>query len=327
MTGTDTQSSFLGRINIRRNQVNAMDGSHEQEIEDLDLFQKQVSDRFAEILSAPDDSPFDAFLSISWIRKLLDVFLGCEAECKAILLTGRDAAQISKPPLDRLIPELLDRVIKALDICNAIANGLELVRHCQKLAEIAVLALEQKPFGEGQSRRAKKALVSLISAMHLDDKEGSAHKTTERNWSFGRRCANKDQAPFGHYKSLSWQVAKNWSAAKQIHAMTMNVVPPRGPEASEKKGMAGLLFEIQKMEKLGLSLIEFTDSFQYPGEKDKVEEVSKQVAELAEVCRRMEEGLVPLQMLIREVFHRLVRSRTEILDVLDQGAKSSAPVV
>ncbi|KAE8683881.1 hypothetical protein F3Y22_tig00111166pilonHSYRG00241 [Hibiscus syriacus] len=389
MTGTDNQNSFLGRISIRRNQVNAMDGSHEQEIEDLDLFQKQVSDRFAEILSAPDDAPLDAFLSISWIRKLLDVFLGCEAECKTILLMGRDAAQISKPPLDRLIPELLDRVVKALDICNAIANGLELVRHCQKLAEIAVLALEQKTFGEGQARRAKKALVSLISAMHLDDKEGSAHKTAERNWSFGRRGGNKDRTPFGHYKSLSWQVAKHWSAAKQIHAMTMNVVPPRGPEASglpslvfimnlimifvmwvlivaipcqerngltthlpipknvnwthtltsllekigdewkkkEKKGMAGLLFEMQKMEKLGQSLIEFTDSFQYPGETDKVEEAAKQVAELAKVCRRMEEGLVPLQMLIREVFHRLVRSRTEILDVLDQGAKSSAPVV
>ncbi|KAK8486784.1 hypothetical protein V6N13_073584 [Hibiscus sabdariffa] len=391
MTGTDNQSSFLGRISIRRNQVNAMDGSHEQEIEDLDLFQKQVSDRFAELLSAPDDSPAgaDAFLSISWIRKLLDVFLSCEAECKGMLLMGCDAAQISKSPLDRLIPEILDRVVKALDICNAVANGLELVRHCQRLAEIAVLSLEQKPFGEGPARRAKKALVSLMLAMHLDDKESSGNKTTERSWSFGRRSCNKDRAPFGQYKSLSWLVAKNWSAAKQIHAMTMNVVPPRGPEASglpslvfimnlimvfvmwvliaaipcqerngltthlpipknvnwthslaslhdkigdewkkkEKKGMAGLLFELQKMEKLGQSLIEFTDSFQYPGEKDRVEEAAKQVEELAEVCRRMEEGLVPLEMLTREVFHRLVRSRTEILDVLDQAAKSSSPVV
>lgn len=84
--------------------------------------------------------------------------------------------------------------------------------------------------------------------------------------------------------------------------------------------MAGLLYEMQKMEKLGQSLIEFTDSYQFPGEKEKLDEVAAQVAELAELCRRMDEGLVPLQMLIREAFHRLVRNRTEFLDVLEQGA-------
>ncbi|XVF13067.1 hypothetical protein REPUB_Repub08aG0175800 [Reevesia pubescens] len=385
MPATEYQGSFLGRISIRRNQVIAMDGNHEQ---DLELFQKHVSDRFTELLCPPDGFPVDSILSISWLRKLLDVFLCCEAEFKAVLLMGRDPSQISKPPLDRLIPELLDRAVKALDLCNAVTNGLESVRHCQKLAEIAVSALDQNPIGDGQARRAKKALVSLMSAMNLDDKEGLNTKTTERSWSFGRRGGNKDRA-HGHFRSLSWQVAKNWSAAKQIQAMTSNLVAPRGAEASglaspvyimsvimvflmcalvaaipcqernglathfpvpkqlnwahsliglqekigdewkkkEKKGMAGLLEEMQKMEKLGQSLIEFTDSFQFPGETEKVEEAAAQVAELAETCRRMEEGLVPLQMQIREVFHRVVRSRTEFLDVLDQGGKSSAPLV
>ncbi|XVF51422.1 hypothetical protein PTKIN_Ptkin04bG0184100 [Pterospermum kingtungense] len=380
MPATDYQGSFLGRISIRRNQVIAMDGNHEQELEDLELFQKHVSDRFTELLSPPDDAtPADALLSISWLRKLLDVFLCCEAEFKAILLMGRDPTQISKPPLDRLIPELLDRAVKFLDLCNAITNGLDSVRHCQKLAEIAVSALDQNPIGDGQARRAKKALVSLMSVINQDDKEGASTKTTERSWSFGRRGGvNKDRAS----RSLYWQVAKNWSAAKQIQAMTSNLVAPRGAEASglaspvyimsvimvfvmwalvaaipcqertglathfpvpkqlswahsviglqekigedwkkkEKKGMAGLLEEMQKMEKLGLNLIEFTDSFQFPGETEKVEEAAAQVAELAETCRRMEEGLVPLQMQIREVFHRIVRSRTEILDVLEQAS-------
>ncbi|XP_022733052.1 uncharacterized protein LOC111287093 [Durio zibethinus] len=388
MPATEYQGSFLGRISIRRNQVIAMDGNQEQELEDLELFQKHVSDRFTELLSPPDDVPVDALLSISWLRKLLDVFLCCEAEFKAILMMGRDLSQISKPPLDRLIPELLDRAVKALDLCNAVTNGLESIRHCQKLAEIAVSALDQNPIGDGQARRAKKAFASLTSAMNLDDKEGANTKTTERSWSFGRRGVNKDRAP-DHLRSLSWQVAKNWSAAKQIQAMTTNLAAPRGAEASglaspvyimsvimvfvmwalvaaipcqersglathfpvpkqlswahsmiglqekigdewkkkEKKGMAGLLEEMQKMEKLGQSLIEFTDSFQFPGETEKVDEAAAQVAELAETCRRMEEGLVPLQMQIREVFHRIVRSRTEILDALDQGGKSSAPLV
>ncbi|GKU95213.1 hypothetical protein SLEP1_g8600 [Rubroshorea leprosula] len=387
---TDNPGSFLGRISIRRNQVIAME-ANDQELEDLELFQKHVGDRFAELLTASDEpSSADALLSISWLRRLLDMFLCCEAEFKALVIMGRDPSQIVKPPLDRLIPELLERAVKALDICNAVTSGIEAVRHCQKLAEIAVSALEQRPIGDGQVRRARKPLNSLMVAMTIDDKEGGNNRTTERAWSFGRRgggAANKDR-PLGHFRSLAGQVAKNWSAAKQIQAMTNNLVAPRGADASglaspvyvmstvivfvmwalvaaipcqertgltthfpvpkqlgwahsliglqekiaeelkkkEKKGTAGLLDEMQRMEKLAQSLSEFTDSFQFPGETEKVEEAATQATELGEICHRMEEGLVPLQLQIREVFHRIVRSRTEFLEVLDQAGKASAPV-
>ncbi|MBA0762050.1 hypothetical protein Gotri_024606, partial [Gossypium trilobum] len=280
MPATDYQASFLGRISIRRNQVIAMDGNHEQELQDLELFSKHVSERFAELLSSPDDVPFDALLSISWLRKLLDFFLCCEAEFKGILMMGNDPSQISKPPLDRLIPEFLDRSVKALDVCNAVTNGLESVRHYQKLAEIVVSALEQKPIGDGQSRRAKKALTSLMSAMNVDDKECSAAKATERSWSFSHRgVSSKDRVP-EHFRSVS----------------------------------------NQKMEKLGNILMDFTDSFQFHGDitDQKAEEAAAHAAELAETCRRMEEGLLPLQMQIREVFHRVVKTRTELLNALDQ---------
>ncbi|KAM7256706.1 hypothetical protein ACFE04_012447 [Oxalis oulophora] len=402
---TEYQGSFLGRISIRRNQVMSMD--HEQELEDLELFQKHVADRFADLLSPPlaalSESetpnsassmaaamPIDQFLSISWLRKMLDVYLCCEAEFKAVLLMGRDPSQISKPPLDRLILEMLDRAVKALDICNAITNGVESVRHCQRLAEIAVASLKQKPLGEGQVRRAKKALHSLMNAL-VDDKDGNNSKSTERTWSFGRRGgggANKDRAN-APFRTLPTTVAKNWSASKQLQAMTTNLVAPRGADSTglalplymmssvlvlvswvlvvaipcqertglathfpvpkqfhwaasliglqekigeewkkkEKKGTAGLMEEMQMLEKLGQTLIDFIDSFQFPVEDGRIEEVEAQVAEMAEICRRMEEGLVPLQMQVREVFHRIVRGRAEILDALDHAAKVSAPVM
>ncbi|KAJ7952264.1 Protein BYPASS-related [Quillaja saponaria] len=389
MPATEYQGSFLGRISIRRNQVISMDGNHEQELEDIELFQKHVADRFSDFLSSPSEEvPNDPLLSIAWLRKLLDMFLCCEAEFKAVLIMGRDPSQISKPPLDRLLPEFLDRVVKALDICNAVSIGIDSVRHYQKLAEIAVSALEQRPLGDGQVRRAKKALNSLITAMTLD--EGTNTKSTERTWSFGRRgggaAANKDRAA-GQFRSLSWTMAKNWSASKQIHAMSSNMVAPRGGESTglalpvyimsniivfvmwalvaaipcqernglgthfqvprqlawaqsmiglqekiseewkkkEKKGCSGLMEEMQRLEKLGQSLIEFADSFHFPMEAEQLEEVKAQVDELADICKKMEEGLVPLQQQIREVFHRVVRSRTEVLDVLDQAGKVSAP--
>lgn len=373
-----------------------MDGSHDQEQEDLELFQKHVSDRFADLLSSTTDDPSGAgysLLSIGWLRKLLDELLCCEAEFKAVVMMGRDPSQISKPPLDRLLPEFLDRVVKSLDVCNAVALGIDSLRNLQRLAEIAVAALEPRPMGDGQVRRAKKALNALIAAMMHEDKDSGNTKGTERTRSFGRRGGggggNKDQRAGGPFRSLSWSMARNWSSAKQIHAMTSNLVAPRGAESTglaapvyimstilvfvmwtlvaaipcqernglgthfplprqlgwaqpmiglqekiaeewkkkEKKGFVGLLEEMQRMEKLGQLLIEFADSFQFPAETERLEEVKGHVEELGDICRKMEEGLEPLQQQIREVFHRLVRSRTEFLLVLDQGGKSSAPTV
>ncbi|KAL2544251.1 ROH1 [Forsythia ovata] len=409
---TDNQSSFLNRISIRRNQVVAME-NHDLELEDLELFQKHVADRFSHILSttagnitdpssATTESPSAAqesctppLLSISWFRNLLDTYLCCEAEFKAVLVMGRDPTQFTKTPLDKLIPDLLDRSVKALDICNAVTHGVELVRHWQKLAQIAVTALQQTTIGEGQVRRAKKALNTLLTSMVVDEKENANSnnhgKSTERSWSFGRRGGsgnnNKDRAT-GNFRSLSWSVAKQWSAAKQIQAMSANLAAPRGGESTglampvyimstvlvfvmwslvaaipcqertglathfvvprqlgwaqpmiglqekiveewkkkEKKGTAGLLEELQKMEKVAQSLVDFADSFQFPLEEEKAAEVAMQVEELADICRKMEEGLVPLQQQVREVFHRIVRSRAEVLDLLDQVGKLSTPV-
>lgn len=413
MPATEYQGSFLGRISIRRNQVTSMENNHEQELEDLEIFQRHISDRFADLLLIPSDndpasqtpaSPqqqqnqqqnsqnicSENILSVAWLRKLLDAFLCCEAEFKAMVIMGRDPAHISKPPLDRLIPELMDRVVRALDVCNAITHGVDSIMQCHKLAEIVVSALEKRPFAEGQVKRAKRALIGVMALM--DDKENTnnSYKAAERNWSFGKKGGssanaghNKDRH-LANFRSLTMSVSKNWSASKQIQNMMTNLVAPRGNESNslavpvyimssvivfamwalvaaipcqertglathfpvpkqlnwahsmvglqeriaedwkkkEKKGSAGLMEEMQKVEKIGNSLIEFADGFQFPMEVEKEEIVLSQVAELKEICKRLDEGLMPLQQQIREVFHRMVRSRGEILELLDQASKA-----
>lgn len=94
----------------------------------------------------------------------------------------------------------------------------------------------------------------------------------------------------------------------------------------EKKGgaSAGLMEEVVKLERVTQLLTECLTRFQFPMEEEMEDEVAGLVAELAEVCRRMKVGLGPLQKQIREVFHRIVRSRVEVLDMLDQAAKASA---
>ena len=385
---TENQGSFLGRISIRRNQVMSMDGTHDQEMEDLELFQKHVGDRFSELLSTTtEDSSGDALLSISWLRRLLDELLCIEAEFKAVVLMGRDPSQIAKPPLDKLLPEFLDRFVKSLDLCNAVALGLDAVKNLQRLAEIVVEALEVTPLGDGQVRRAKKALSALIAAMLHEDNANA--KGTERNRSFGRRTNNSGSNSKDRVRALSWTMARNWSASKQIHAMMSNLTAPRGAESSglaqpvyimstvlmfvmwafvaavpcqernglgthfplprqlnwaqpliglqekiaeewkkkEKKGNVGLLEEMQRMERLAQSLVEFADSFQFPPETERLDEMKRNVEDLAEICKKMDQGLEPMQQQIREVFHRIVRSRAEFLVVLDQAGKLSAPAV
>ncbi|KAI8569663.1 hypothetical protein RHMOL_Rhmol02G0294700 [Rhododendron molle] len=347
MPATDNQGSFLNRISIRRNQVVSMDNNHEQELEDLDLFQKHVADRFSDLLQQPPSpsspslsSPSlssSPLLSIAWLRNLLDAFLCCEAEFKAVLVMGRDPAQFAKPPLDRLIPDLLDRGVKALDICNAVTHGLDLVRTWQSLAQIAVTALNQSPITEGHVKRAKKALTSLLTSMAYDDKENNSNnsnsnnhhgKSTERNctvlvfvaWALVAAVPCQERAGL----TAHFPVQKNLSWAGPVIGLQEKI----GEEwkKKEKKGCCGLLEEVQRMERVSLSLVEFAESFKFPVGEEAAEEVAGMVAEMAEVCRRMEEGLVPLQLQVREVFHRIVRSRAEVLDVLEQVGKLNTPI-
>ncbi|GAB4834455.1 hypothetical protein Ancab_032711 [Ancistrocladus abbreviatus] len=426
MWASDNQRNFLSRLSIRRNQVASMAGDFEDleffQSKISEQFSYLVPPSSAKenppslpshhpiqppphssdsSAAAPDASTSvpapngassaptsDNVLSIAWLRKLVDSFLCSEAEFKAVLLTGRDPSHFVNSPLDRLIPELLDRTVKALDICNAITHGIEEIRHVQKQAEIAVSALEQKPFTDGQIRRAKKALASLLTSIAVDEKEANGGTSIERSWSFGRcrgGTTSKDRNP-ANFRSLSWGVSKNWSAAKQIQAISSNIYPPRGGESTglamtvyimsvvlafvmwalvaaipcqeraglgthipvpkqlgwaqsmyglqekiaedwrkkEKRGSAGLMEEVVKVVKTVQSLLDIFEKFQFPMAEQKQVEVARLVAELAETCRRMEEGLGPLQQQIREVFHRIVRSRAEVLDMLDQAAKASA---
>ncbi|KAJ4825035.1 hypothetical protein Tsubulata_019300 [Turnera subulata] len=68
---------------------------------------------------------------------------------------------------------------------------------------------------------------------------------------------------------------------------------------------------------------EFAVGFQFSREEGIVDDVAVQVEEPTEISRRMEKGLVPLQLQIREVFDRIVRRRTEVLDLLENAGKVS----
>ncbi|XP_073294832.1 protein BYPASS1-LIKE-like [Primulina huaijiensis] len=369
-----SSSSFGFPISSRkRDQIHSMESPNEstgQEIE-LEAFQRQVAERFRDL--APSDS--DDLLSIPWIRKLLDTFLCCQEDFRVIVFKNK--SQLNKPPMDKYITDYFERSLKALDVCNAIRDGIERIRQWQKQLEIVLCALDgQRTTGEGQFRRAKKALIDLAIGM-LDEKESSS-SVAHRNRSFVRNNAHRELRSLSHFRSLSWSVSRTWSAARQIQSIASNLVAPKTNEIistnrlnvavftmshvllfvmwalvaaipcqdrglqihlsvtkqfvwadpilslherildeskkRDRRNSCGLLKEIHGIEKCARHMNELTDSVHFPLTMQKEAEVKERVQELAIVHKAIKDGLDPLELEVRQVFHRIVRCRTEGLD-------------
>uniref|UniRef100_A0ACD6ATY3 Uncharacterized protein n=1 Tax=Avena sativa TaxID=4498 RepID=A0ACD6ATY3_AVESA len=322
-------------------------------------------------------------------------------------MDAADAAALARAPLDRLLADFFDRAVKALDLCNALRDGLDLLRQWRKHLAIAAAALSpapsddaSAPLGEGQIRRARKALTDLTILM-LDDKDAAG--AGQRNRSFGR-AAPKDAGQHqvrghhrrsssgggsgsgsgngSHFRTLSWSVSRSWSASRQLQAIGGNLPVPRAHDVAATAGLAsavytmgavlfvtawalvaaipcqdrglqahfavprsfpwaspvttlyervleeskkkdrkhscGLLKEIHQIERCSRQLMEITDAAQFPLDDEKDAEVREAAHELVQVCETLKEGLDPLERQVREMFHRIVRTRTEILDRLSR---------
>lgn len=86
----------------------------------------------------------------------------------------------------------------------------------------------------------------------------------------------------------------------------------------EKKSNSGLLKEIGEIERISRHLGEIIDAAQFPLEKEKEVEIREVAQELEKVSGVIKEGLDPLERQVREVFNRLVRSRTEGMEYLNR---------
>jgi hypothetical protein len=82
----------------------------------------------------------------------------------------------------------------------------------------------------------------------------------------------------------------------------------------DRRHSCGLLKEIHSLEKSTQKLAEAIDAAPIPLFGDREADVRDAAAELAAVCQAMRDGLEPLERMVREVFHRIVRSRVDGLD-------------
>ncbi|KAG5000576.1 hypothetical protein JHK87_021648 [Glycine soja] len=280
-------SSFVHSIYcLRLELVHSLEenqGSITQDSE-LEPFQKQVTDRFEDLSRVSDDE----LLSIDWMRKLMDAFICCHEEFRAILLNNKE--QVLNSPMVQSISDFFERALS-----------------------------------EGQVQRARKALMDLALAMLNEN--GCKSVFTQRNRSFGRHNTSKDHRHhlIAHTGSNSWTVFRSWSAAKQLHSIASNLVPPRGNEIVSTSGLAipvytmnsVLLFVLWTLvaaipsQDRGLNI-----ELSFPLTDEQKMEADQRLKELSLVCGALRHGLDPLELQVREVFRKIMTCRAEGLDYL-----------
>ncbi|GKE66311.1 putative aquaporin PIP-type pTOM75-like protein isoform 1 [Tanacetum coccineum] len=129
----------------------------------------------------------EELLSVSWLSKLLDVFLSCQEQFRVIL--SKNKSNMNKQALERSISDYFERSVKSLDVCNAIRDGIDQmwameeatrdsaipcrifnevynsVISFQKLLGVPILSLQEKILEESKKRDRKNS-CGLLKEIH-----------------------------------------------------------------------------------------------------------------------------------------------------------------
>ncbi|XP_074572442.1 protein ROH1A-like [Curcuma longa] len=353
---------FVGRafLSIRGVRVVSMEQRQEQ---DLDHFHSHVADRLLDLLPAADSShnlltlPFlhkllDAFLSCDHeFRSLL------RDRDLAGLLSRPPADRAVADLLGRAV-KWLDICNAASLALDSVRHSLRLA----DTAASAILSCDG-PLGRSR-RALTKLLASFPdSSSRRSERSGSSGRSSgignlrshgSRTYSSGGSIppvpANLGVARGGEtggagialagYAMSSILTFTMWVLAAAFICQDLAAVVPSSPvspqqhlpwagtmvllqdrmaaEWRRRKGEAVQLAEMEALERWGKVLMV---AVVREGGRAQAEDAA---AELAEACRRLEEGLGPLERQVREVFHRVVCSRAEVLRFAEQSTQAAA---
>ncbi|KAJ6819830.1 uncharacterized protein M6B38_401485 [Iris pallida] len=210
-------------------QVQSMDDHDLPESSDPVLFFERHVSSFLLLLSSGEQ-----ILSLSWINKLLHSFLPLLDGFHSLVLSS-SAKLPNCPPLDRSLSDFSDRSVKALDLLNAVRDGLARVRHVRSHLDAAVSAVRSS-----QLLRARKLLADLSSLLAATDAD-SAVPAHHSHRSFNQRHQQ--------LQTLSWSVSvsRTWSASRQLQALEGSLAPPIAADVSATSGLAVPVFAMSSV--------------------------------------------------------------------------------
>ncbi|KAG2254208.1 hypothetical protein Bca52824_084344 [Brassica carinata] len=349
MPATEYQRSF-GRtlLNLRRDSVHSVAESSTTESTqmeaELESFQRRVAERFVDLNASTSED----LLSLEWVGKLLESFLLCQEEFRVIIVSNHREL-VAKPPMDRMVSEYFDRSVKALD--DETSRRRTFRRAKKTLVELAIGMLDDKDASSSSSvtqqhrnrsfgRNKEKTIGHFRSLSWSVSRSWSASKQLQAlgnglappragdvtatsglavpvytmasvllfvMWALVAAIPCQDRGLQVHFnvpRSFQWG-----GSLMSLHDRIIEESRKR-----ERRNSCGLLKEINQIERSSRLMGELVDSVQFPLSEEKEVGVRERVEELGKVHEALKNGLDPFERKVREVFHRIVRSRTEGLE-------------
>ncbi|KAG8088938.1 hypothetical protein GUJ93_ZPchr0011g28037 [Zizania palustris] len=209
-----------------------------------------------------------------------------------------------------------------------------------------------RSFGRARASPSRSAALGTSSSSSSSSHFRSLSWSVSRTWSAARQLpaiGSGQAAPRAHETGLvapvysmgcllhlaAWALVAAVPCPDRAAALQAHHLPATPPRAAfpwappllalqerlteegkrkDRRNSCGLLKEIHALEKCTQKLAEAIDAAPIPLSGERDAEVREAAAELAAVCTAMKDGLEPLERQVREVFHRIVRSRMEGLD-------------
>ncbi|KAK1320463.1 hypothetical protein QJS10_CPA03g01966 [Acorus calamus] len=306
----------------------------------------------------------ETLLTLPWFRKLLDAFLSSVEEFKVAVSPSIHHDRPISEFLDRAVKALdvCNAVSDAVDSVRLLHRQAEIAvsaldrtvllegQFVRARRAMSRLLLSMAPDDRDGSRAAERnwsfGRSRVASTSSQERRSGgyylrSVSSGVGRTWSAGKHVQAMSANLYAPRGGIAAVDAAAYAMSSFMDRGPVSLAcPPRhlswsGPliglqekitdewRKREKKGSSagqasslGLLVEVQRLEKCARGLVS--------SDRDRMDEIGAFVDELSEACGGLDEGLLPLQGQVREVFHRILWCRKELLDCLNQVHRSAA---
>ncbi|KAI5066625.1 hypothetical protein GOP47_0019249 [Adiantum capillus-veneris] len=289
------------------------------------------------------------YLGINWLCQAMEMVLSTHASAEVF---ATDLHQALAHGDNKWLDEYLDHSIKLLDICLTLKEAIADIKSYCVHVKLALRALEKCTMGEIQFRRCVKALKKCMDALkrrdeivnHLGQRRSKLENCSSMLRRMGERL-NTDDASKGNFflaiyavqvntiftcgllsSALSFKPRRPLSSicvgGQSAWSFSLSSLQQRVKEQIEKKKSKGVNVLLEELNKTDmevrnvLSIAEkILEAKSFPLKKVKTLEVRDRAKVLQVSFVELQNGLIPLESLLEEVYRNLLRSRMALLDM------------
>eukprot|EP00249_Psilotum_nudum_P020244 c27617_g1_i1 orf=69-1145(-) len=319
----------------------------------LKAFEAELSAQLEQLKSMDEAG----YLSLPWLCQAMGVVLSTHSYVEAFIPDLQHALDEGN---NKWLDEYLDDSIKLLDVCIVLRDTIADIKSYHAFVQLAVHSLEKCTVGEAQLRRAKNAMAKCTEALKRKDEEfspqGQKRSKLETCSSILRRMGEKlsvEDALKGNFFSaiyaaqittificgaltaaLCFKPRRPFSSmnvtGQSPWVISLSTLQQRVKEKVDKKKAKGSSALLEELDKADLSVRNLQELVErilvaktFPLNEDKADKIGQAVESLRACADEMNDGLIPLEQQISELFRLLIASRMVLLDIYSHSSSGS----